>query len=73
MLWAVLTFINSSPLTPSILGENITSEQIKKFEVTESEAKLTPITDEFMQENFIERNGEDVLPMFIIRKAGELT
>ncbi|MGY8641266.1 MAG: cation:proton antiporter [Verrucomicrobiales bacterium] len=56
-----------------LFGENITSEQIKKFEVTESEAKLTPITDEFTQENFIERNGEDVLPMFIIRKPGELT
>ncbi|MDF1815534.1 MAG: cation:proton antiporter [Verrucomicrobiales bacterium] len=66
---------NSSSMELSgrhLFGESVTAKKLEEFGKTESEAKLTLITEEFSYEDFLERNGEEVIPMFVIREGGKL-
>ncbi len=54
-------------------GKKYTTAFLREFDKQDPEAKLTPLTEEFTFEDFLERNGDSVIPMFIIRQSGELT
>ncbi|MDF1754260.1 MAG: sodium:proton antiporter [Verrucomicrobiales bacterium] len=56
-----------------LFGKGVTAAKLHEFQKTESEAKLTPITDEFTYEDFQKLHGDDVIPMFIIRENGDLS
>lgn len=56
-----------------LFGEEWTCEKFaERFEQPGSEVKSTFITENFSFQDFLERYGEAVIPMFVVRASGEI-
>jgi NhaP-type Na+/H+ or K+/H+ antiporter len=56
-----------------LFGESFNSEAIDRMIELGARAKRTQLTDKFTFAEFKARNGEDVLPMFVLDASGRLT